>query len=86
MKRVTMELGGKGPLVIFGDADIQKAIGTAAIFSTLNSGQFCGAASRIIVEESVYEQVVQGIAGVIQSLPVGYWRENAKLGPLISEA
>ena len=86
MKRVTMELGGKGPLVIFGDADIQKAIGTAAIFSTANSGQFCGAATRIIVEESVYEAVVQGIAGVIQSLPVGYWREQANLGPLISEA
>lgn len=55
MKRVTMELGGKGPLVIFGDGDINKAIGTAAIFSMANSGQFCGASSRVIVEESVYD-------------------------------
>ena len=55
MKRVTLELGGKGPLIIFGDADLPKAIGTAAVCSMINSGQMCGASTRLIVEESVYD-------------------------------
>jgi len=55
MKRVTLELGGKGPLIIFGDADIPKAVGTAAAMFTLSAGQFCIASTRIIVEESVYD-------------------------------
>jgi len=67
MKRVTLELGGKGPLVIFADADIPKAIGTAAMLSHANSGQFCGASTRIIVEETVYDAVVEGIAGVLSA-------------------
>jgi len=55
MKRITLELGGKGPLIIFGDADVPKAIGTAVMCGMANSGQFCGASTRIIVEESVYD-------------------------------
>ena len=55
MKRTTLELGGKGPIIVFGDADIAKAIGTAAACGLVNSGQMCGAATRMIVEDSVYD-------------------------------
>ena len=55
LKRVTLELGGKGPLLIFGDADVPKAIATAMRCGTSNTGQYCGASTRIIVEESVYD-------------------------------
>ena len=65
MKRVTLELGGKGPLIVFGDSDLNKAIGTAAACSMVNSGQMCAAATRMIVEESVYDQFLEGLAGAV---------------------
>ena len=85
LKRVTLELGGKGPLIIFADGDIPKAIDTAITFGTINSGQFCAASSRIIVEESVYDQVVEGLAEAANNMSVGYWRESTARGPIISE-
>jgi len=56
MKRCTLELGGKSPLVVFADADMDKAVSTAAAMGFLNSGQFCGAPTRLIVEESCYDE------------------------------
>ena len=87
MKRVSLELGGKGPLIIFADADLPKAIATATASGLLNSGQFCGAATRIIVEESVYDQVVEGMAEAFRQEKMGYWREDGSTkGPVISES
>ena len=65
MKRVTLELGGKGPLIVFGDADLNKAIGTAAACSMVNSGQMCAASTRMIVEESVYDQFIEGLSAAV---------------------
>ena len=62
MKRVTLELGGKGPLIVFGDADLAKAIGTGVYCSMINTGQMCAASTRMIVEESVYDQFVEGFS------------------------
>lgn len=55
MKRVTLELGGKGPIIVCDDADVEKAATTAASMGFLNSGQFCAAPTRLIVHDSVHD-------------------------------
>jgi acyl-CoA reductase-like NAD-dependent aldehyde dehydrogenase len=58
LKRVTLELGGKGPLLVFDDADIEKAANISAFMGYLNSGQFCAAPTRLIVQDGVYDEFV----------------------------
>ncbi|MEO0607984.1 MAG: aldehyde dehydrogenase family protein [Pseudomonadota bacterium] len=85
LKKVTLELGGKSPNIIFGDADLEKAIPASAMGIFFNTGQVCTAASRLYVHRSVYDQVVDGIAGVAGGLQVGHSRDYETLiGPLIS--
>ncbi|GAB5457822.1 MAG: aldehyde dehydrogenase DhaS [Henriciella sp.] len=86
LKKVTLELGGKSPNIIFPDANLEKAIPGSAMSIFFNTGQTCTAASRLFAHEDVYDQVVEGITGVAQSLKIGPTRnlENI-LGPLISE-
>lgn len=87
MKRVTLELGGKGPLIVFGDADLNKAIATATGAGLVNSGQMCGASTRIIVEESVYDEFLEGFAKAVSATTFGYWRDgDYNKGPVISKA
>ena len=62
LKRVTLELGGKSPDVIFPDADLEKAIDGAASGIFANSGQVCAASSRLFAHQEVFDQVVDGIA------------------------
>lgn len=86
VKRVGLELGGKGPLIVFADADMPKAIATAAACGIVNSGQMCGAATRLIVEESVYDEFVEGLAKAVEAQKMGYWRDSdSTKGPLISQ-
>ena len=85
LKKVTLELGGKSPVVVLADADLEQAIPGAArgIFS--NAGQICVAGSRLYVEEPVYERVVDGIAELARGLRVGPGHDPASdMGPLIS--
>ncbi len=84
LKRVSLELGGKSPNVIFADVDVSKAIkgATWAVFS--NSGQECVAGSRLFVERSVYDQVVEGLAAEAGKIRVGNGFANVHLGPLVS--
>jgi phenylacetaldehyde dehydrogenase len=86
LKRVTLELGGKSPVVIFPDADIDKAIAGAArgIFS--NSGQVCVANSRLYAHEEVFDRVVEGVADRAKSLNVGPGIDaDSEMGPLVSQ-
>ncbi len=86
LKRVSLELGGKSPNVIFADADLGKAIRGAiwAVFST--SGQECVAGSRLFVERPVYEQVIEGLAAEAQKIRVGNgFTPKVHIGPIISE-
>ena len=62
LKRVHLELGGKAPVVVFADADLKTAAETIAITGFFNAGQDCTAATRVIVEESAYEEFVELIA------------------------
>ncbi|MFK8050554.1 MAG: aldehyde dehydrogenase [Halioglobus sp.] len=86
LKKVSLELGGKSPVIIFEDADLEQAIPGAAegIFS--NAGQICVAGSRLYVHDSVYEKVVDGIADIAKNMKVGpSTTEGLDMGPLISK-
>jgi len=86
LKRVTLELGGKSPAIIFPDADLARAIpGTAsAIF--FNQGQCCCAGSRLFVHESVYDKVLQGVSDIAGSIQMGAGIDpKTEMGPLVSE-
>lgn len=86
LKRVSLELGGKSPNVVFADADLAQAIkgATWAIFST--AGQECVAGSRLFVERPVYEQVLDGLAGEAQHIRVGPgFAPKVHIGPIVSE-
>ncbi|KAA0114578.1 aldehyde dehydrogenase [Mycolicibacterium sp. P9-22] len=85
LKRVTLELGGKSPVLIYDDADLNTAITMAAMGIFIHSGQGCISGSRVFVQRGVYEQVLEGIAGIANSLQLGGPKdENALIGPLIS--
>lgn len=86
LKKVTLELGGKSPNVVYADADIDRAIaGSAnAIFS--NQGECCTAGSRLYVEEPVYDQVVQGIVEQGRQIKLGNGLDpQTTMGPLVSQ-
>lgn len=85
LKKVSLELGGKSPNVIFADADISQAVKGAnwAIFST--AGQECVAGSRLYVERSVYKDVLEGLKEQAERIRVGNGFGNAHIGPIISE-
>ncbi|MEB3049979.1 aldehyde dehydrogenase family protein [Mycolicibacter sp. MYC123] len=86
LKRVSLELGGKSPVLIYDDADLNTAITMAAMGIFIHSGQGCICGSRIFVQRGVYDQVVDGIAMVANNLRLGGPKdEGAMIGPLISE-
>jgi phenylacetaldehyde dehydrogenase len=85
MKRVTLELGGKSPVIIFPDADIEAA--TAATTQTIffKTGQFCAAGTRLFAHRKVFDKVVQGFADRAQKLKVGPGvAPDTEMGPIIS--
>ncbi len=85
VKRVSLELGGKNPLVVFPDADLDAVAGAAVEAFTGNSGQMCVAASRLVVHESVRAELVAEIAARAADLCLGATDDPAtRLGPLIT--
>jgi phenylacetaldehyde dehydrogenase len=85
LKKLTLELGGKSPLLLFDDADLDSAIPAAAMSIFGNSGQVCSAASRLIVHRAVQDRVLEGIDAIGRKLRLGYCTDaDADLGPLIS--
>jgi aldehyde dehydrogenase (NAD+) len=86
LKKVMLELGGKSPVLIYDDADLNKAIMMAAMGIFVHSGQGCVCGSRIFVQRGVYDQVVEGIANVANNLKLGGpTEEGSMIGPLISQ-
>ncbi|MDR5655353.1 aldehyde dehydrogenase family protein [Ruixingdingia sedimenti] len=84
-KRVTLELGGKTPNIIFPDADMEKAVLAAVNGFTRNSGQICSAGSRLFVHESIHDEVAQEVSRIAATLKVGSpFEADTKLGPVIS--
>ena len=86
LKKVTLELGGKSPNVVFKDADLNTAIPGAASAIFFNHGQCCCAGSRLYVEKAVYDQVVEGVAKEAEKITVGSGLDpQTQMGPLVSE-
>ncbi len=86
LKKVTLELGGKSPAIVFPDADVEKAIaGTAgAIF--FNHGQCCCAGSRLFVHERIYDRVVEGVSKIASGIKLAPGLDpSCEMGPLVSE-
>ena len=85
IKRITLELGGKNPNVIFADADLDSAVSGALDGAFENMGQACIAGSRLLVERSIQDQVLEALAERAQALPVGAgWDPGVRIGPLVS--
>jgi phenylacetaldehyde dehydrogenase len=86
LKKVTLELGGKSPNVIFKDADMQTAIAGSASAIFFNHGQCCCAGSRLFVERPVFDQVVEGVAAQAKKIKVGSGLDpDTSMGPLVSD-
>lgn len=85
LKKVSLELGGKSPVLVFDDADIDEAINGAAAAIFSNAGQVCTAGSRLLVHEEIYGDVVAGVAKRAEALNVGYsFDPRSQMGPVIS--
>src|SRR5216684_2170583 len=86
LKKVSLELGGKSPNVVFKDADLESAIPGAASAIFFNHGQCCCAGSRLYVEKAVYDRVVEGVAEHAKKIRVGSGLDpETQMGPLVSE-
>lgn len=82
---VKLELGGKSPNVVFADADLDLAIPVIAESITDNAGQNCYAGSRLLVEDSIYDEVVERVAAQLAAVKTGPWHEDLDMGPLINQ-
>jgi betaine-aldehyde dehydrogenase len=86
VKRVTLELGGKAPFLVFADADIEAAANGAVVASYVNSGQDCTAATRIYVQDQVFDQFLDRFIALSRQVRVGNPAdETTDLGPLVSQ-
>lgn len=86
MKRLLLELGGKGAGIVFDDADLKTAIATIASVWAFHSGQICTAPTRVIAQRGVYDQVVAGLQQAAGRLKVGDpLQPDTVVGPLISD-
>ena len=85
LKRVTLELGGKSPVFVFPDADLEAATTAAANGIFINTGQICAAGSRLFVHERVYDRVMEGVVARAKSLKIGPGAEaDTFMGPVVS--
>ncbi|WBU61986.1 aldehyde dehydrogenase family protein [Paracoccus albus] len=81
---VTLELGGKSPHIVFDDVDLEAALPTLVGACIQGAGQTCSAASRVLVQRGIYDEVRRRMAEVYAGLRVGPAAENLDLGPLVS--
>jgi phenylacetaldehyde dehydrogenase len=86
LKKVSLELGGKSPNIIFKDADLSTAIDGAASAIFFNHGQCCCAGSRLYVEQSIFDEVVEGVADRAKKIRVRPGTDpESDMGPLVSQ-
>ncbi|WP_394232091.1 aldehyde dehydrogenase family protein [Niallia oryzisoli] len=87
LKKISLELGGKSPNIIFADADFEAAVDNALVGIFYGSGQVCSAGSRIIVEESIYDKFVSEFVRRAKNIKVGPGlEEGSEMGAIVSEA
>jgi len=87
MKHVTMELGGKSPLIVFDDADVESAVGAAMLGNFYSSGQICSNGTRVFVQRGIKAQFLKRLAARTAKIVAGDpLEETTQFGPLISAA
>jgi len=79
-----LELGGKSPNVVFADADLERVVPAVVRALVQNAGQSCSAGTRLLVERSCYDEVLEAIAAALSALTIGPGLEDPDLGPLIT--
>lgn len=85
LKKVTLELGGKSPVIVFDDADLQRAVPGIASGVFTHSGQVCMAGSRLYVHRKIFDRTIESLAAAAKSLKLGHaFDPGTQLGPLIS--
>jgi aldehyde dehydrogenase (NAD+) len=86
LKRVSLELGGKSPDIVFADADLDGAVPGAGMAVFANSGQICSAGTRLFVEQRIYDEFTERVAAFGRGLKVGDGADpKTQIGPLVSE-
>jgi aminobutyraldehyde dehydrogenase len=86
LKRTHLELGGKAPVIVFDDADLEAVVAGVRTFAFYNAGQDCTAACRLYAGERIYERLVADLTSAVRSIRVGTQQEpGVEMGPLISE-
>lgn len=87
LKRVAIEAGGKTPVIVLADADVDRAVAGVALHAFFNQGEVCVAGSRVLVEEPVADAFVEGLSRAADALRLGDpFDEGTEMGPLISSA
>jgi aminobutyraldehyde dehydrogenase len=85
LKRTHLELGGKAPVIVFDDADVEAVVAGVRTFGYYNAGQDCTAACRLYAGRRVYERLVADLTGAVRTIKVGTQQETGvEMGPLIS--
>lgn len=85
LKKISLELGGHAPYIVFADAAIDEAVDTLIKMKFRNNGQACTSPNRIFVEESIKEKFTEKVLKAVQNLTVGNGQEEVDTGPLINE-
>jgi 1-pyrroline dehydrogenase len=87
VKRVHLELGGKAPVVVFEDADLDKLVETLRFAGYTNTGQDCTASCRVIAAPGIYDDLLSALVPAVESIKVGdIMDESVEMGPLVSES
>ena len=86
VKKVSLELGGNAPLIVFDDADLDRAVAGAMASKYRNTGQTCVCANRILVQDGVYDDFAERFRAEVEKLEVGDGRGDVQQGPLIDMA
>ncbi|WP_131778591.1 aldehyde dehydrogenase family protein [Legionella bozemanae] len=87
LKRISLELGGKNPNIVFADCDLEMAIDGALFGAFANQGEVCSSGSRLIVERSIHKKIVEGMLKKIPNIKLGHGLDDGvKMGPLVSSA
>lgn len=87
LKRISLELGGKNPNIVFADCDLEMAIDGALFGAFANQGEVCSSGSRLLVERSIHQRIIDGMLKKIPDIKLGYGLDDGvKMGPLVSGA
>ncbi|WP_309570952.1 gamma-aminobutyraldehyde dehydrogenase [Deinococcus sp.] len=87
IKRTHLELGGKAPVIVFDDADLDAVVEGIRVFGYYNAGQDCTAACRVYAQKGIYDRLVAALADAVTSINMGTQRaEGTEMGPLVSAA